>query len=144
MKALVIGGTGFIGSHLVDTLNTAGHKVWFTTRRTWDLAFPGEDLPDSDVVYICAAMSRFIECEDKPMAYRVNVDGPLEVARRTTGKIIYLSSEAVERALHTNYGMHKALAELALRTQCDPIIVRLSKVDGFLVDRMLRLSSELG
>ena len=74
-------------------------------------------------------MSRFIECEDKPMAYRVNVDGPLEVARRTTGKIIYLSSEAVERALHTNYGMHKALAELALRTQCDPIIVRLSKVD---------------
>ncbi len=42
--------------------------------------------------------------------------------------MVFISSEAVERALHTNYGMHKALAEASLRAVCDPVIVRLHKV----------------
>ena len=40
-------------------------------------------------------------------------------------RVVFLSSEAVERALHTNYGMHKALVEMGLRAVCDPVIARI-------------------
>mgnify|MGYP001612046709 FL=1 len=56
------------------------------------------------------------------------MDGPIALAQHFNhSKIIYLSSEAVERALHTNYGMHKALAEMYLRTTGNTIIARICK-----------------
>ncbi len=138
LKALVIGGTGFIGSALVCALRERDIDVEYTTRQTLDLLKPIESLPSCDIVYICAAMSRFIECEDNPLAYRVNVDAPREIAELVhPAQVIYLSSEAVERALHTNYGLHKALAEVSLRTVCRPIIVRLSKVSEERLDDCL-------
>ncbi len=83
-------------------------------------------------------MTRFIECEDNSLAYRVNVDAPREIAELVhPAQVIYLSSEAVERALHTNYGLHKALAEINIRTVCRPIIVRLSKVSEERLDDCL-------
>lgn len=129
LKALVIGGTSFIGSHLLVHLRKHNAKTQFTTRHTLDLLNVPDELPQADVVYICAAMTRFVECEDSRFAYRCNVDAPTQIAQRCPGsRIVYLSSEAVERAIHTAYGMHKALAEISLRQVCDPIIVRLSKV----------------
>lgn len=135
MRALVIGGNSFIGNRLIVKLRAAKWTVDYTTRETLDLAHaPATWLVKQTqggphVVYICAAKTRFIDCEDNAEAYRINVDGPLHVAQQfELAQIIYLSSEAVERALHTNYGMHKALAEQALRTVCQPVIVRLSKV----------------
>ncbi len=129
MRVLVVGGTGFIGGALVSALRGAGIEVDYTTRQTVDLLKPIHILPIFDVVYICAAMTKFIDCEDDSRAYRINVDAPREIAELLSpAKIIYLSSEAVERGIHTAYGMHKALAELNLRTVCEPVIARLSKV----------------
>lgn len=132
-KALVIGASGFIGKGLADYLWNHGFEVTGPRREALDLLNLPDQLPWAHVWYICAAMSRFIECEDQRAAYRVNVDGPVEIGRRSNinkyvPRVVYLSSEAVERALHTNYGMHKALAEMGLRAVCSPIIVRLSKV----------------
>lgn len=132
MNALVIGAGGMIGGALCKALVDAGHEVYGTTRAELDLL----DIPDgyewsaghADVVYICAAKTRFIDCESDRDAYRINVDAPIEIAKRYS-KVVYLSSEAVERALHTNYGMHKALAEIGIRAVCHPVIARLSKVD---------------
>lgn len=93
----------------------------------------------ADVVYLCAAMTRFIDCEAVSDAYRVNVDGVVELAKKlkfSGSKIVYLSSEAVERALHTNYGMHKALAELGLSAVGNPVIARLSKVDPWSINHV--------
>jgi nucleoside-diphosphate-sugar epimerase len=44
MKALVIGGTGFLGSHIVDTLIAAGHQVGVLSRNK---ARSAHELPDS-------------------------------------------------------------------------------------------------
>lgn len=129
MRALVIGGTSFIGAALKGALWQKNVEVIATTRETCDLLNLPDSLPPSDVVYICAAMTRFIDCEANPLAYRINVDAPLQIAEMCQpAKIVYLSSEAVERANNTRYGTYKALAELGLRTVCKPLIVRLSKV----------------
>ncbi len=129
MKALVIGGTSFIGSSLVSALRGRGIDTDYTTRETLDLLAVPKKLGVCDVVFICAAKTRLIDCEDDPTAYRINVDGPMLTARAAApSKIVFLSTEAVERALHLNYSMQKALAEISLRTVCDPVIVRLSKV----------------
>ncbi len=130
MRALIIGGNGYIGSQLKGALENIFWEVTATYREDYDLLNLPSVQPDIDVVYICAAMTRFIECEDDARAYRINVDAPINIAKAyPQAKIIYLSSEAVERAIHTAYGMHKALAEIGLRTVCEPVIVRLSKVE---------------
>ncbi len=129
IHALVVGEKSFIGAGLIDTLELRNVLVTGTTRNSLNLLDVPEHLPAFDVVYICAAMSRFIECEDVRITYRVNVDGPIAIARAAQpAKIIFLSSEAVERALHTGYGTQKAMAEMGLRAVCDPVIVRLSQV----------------
>src|SRR5262249_53999947 len=118
---------------------TRRHKSEYRSVIQFDMLEP-KPLPETKVVYICAAMTRFVDCEDNRLAYRINVDAPIAIAEmaqdqgdwmvgKTEAKVIYLSSEAVERCLHTNYGQHKALAEIGLRAVCRPVIVRLSKVD---------------
>lgn len=130
---LVTGAAGMIGGALVSHFQMEGQQVLGTTRETLDLLDPGNlsrfGFPNA--VYLCAGMTRFIDCETNPDAYRVNVDAQVFLAEEFNdlgAKIIYLSSEAVEKALHTNYGMHKALAEAGLRAVCKPVIARLGKV----------------
>lgn len=134
MKILVI-GDGKIGSALRKALWGAGHHVIATSRKgagdvNLELLNISE-LPSVDAIYFCAAVTRFIDCEDDRDAYSINVDAPIHIAKQCRGSLtsfIYLSSEAVERALHTNYGMMKALAEIGLRAVYNPVIARLSKV----------------
>lgn len=136
MKAIVIGGDSFIGSELARLLEQQGHEVTRTTRRRgceWalylDMLDPGL-LPECDVAFICAAVTRFIDCEHKPESYRVNVDAPVAIARQQEARralVVYLSSEAVEKALHTAYGLQKALTEAALSGIGNAIVARLGK-----------------
>jgi dTDP-4-dehydrorhamnose reductase len=127
MKILVTGAGGYIGNALVAELSRA-NEVTATTKRDLDLLELGDlwRFPYPEVTYLCAAKTRFIDCEADPQAYRINVDAQIELAKFFSGsKVIFLSSEAVERALHTNYGMHKALVEMGLRTVCNPVIARI-------------------
>ena len=128
MRIFVTGAGGYIGSALAERLR-GEHQVIAPTRREFDLLeFEPLDLSrfGADVVYLCAAKTRFIDCERDPNAYRVNVDAQIALARYFP-KAIYLSSEAVESALHTAYGMQKALAEVGL-TKFNATIARLGKV----------------
>lgn len=150
MKALIIGIDGFIGAELFTRLSSKrGMQVFGTSRRgngiDLDLLNPEKaNLPKVDIAYLCASMTRFIDCEADSRSYAVNVDAQITIAKMVQpSKVVYLSSEAVERALHTNYGMQKALAEIGLRAVCDPVIVRLSKVVPDMVDHACEYLSRM-
>lgn len=111
MKALVIGADGGIGRALVNELGTRGYLVTGTTRRAGNVSaynhyldlsdqhIAEKPLPSADVAFFCAAMAGFADCRRDPaLAYRVNVLGPLTIARRLAAagtRLLLLSTNAV-------------------------------------------------
>ena len=114
---LVTGGCGFIGSHLVDTLIAAGHRVRvlddLSTGKAANLP-PAAELVVGDVgerqavaaaardIHACfhlAAIASVQRCnEDWPGTHRVNLGGHvnvLDVARDGGFPVVYASSAAV-------------------------------------------------
>jgi dihydroflavonol-4-reductase len=115
MKALVTGGTGFIGSHVVRALRDAGHTVRVLHRASSkldlikDLEYAsalGDVLDfdalrraseDCDWVFHIAAVADYWRADHKHM-FEVNVEGTrrvLQAARETgVGRVIFTSSAA--------------------------------------------------
>lgn len=122
MRALVTGGCGFIGSHLVERLASDGHEVVvldnLATGRRENLALAPREarvtvaqldvadheaiLPrfeDIDVVFHLAGLADIVPSIARPLEYhRVNVDGTVSVleAARATGvpRIVYAASSS--------------------------------------------------
>lgn len=113
MKCLVIGGSGFIGSHLVQKLLEAGHEVSILDLREpkadvrWiesDIRSPDEiDLKGFEVVYHLAAISNARRCSELPHeCYATNVVGTHNVvhaaARDDVERVILASSSWIAGA----------------------------------------------
>src|SRR4051812_31817204 len=95
MKVTVIGGSGFLGSHVADRLSDAGHSVCIYDRlaSTWlrpdqemvlgdvgDLDRLTEAIRGSDAVYHFAAFADVNEALTRPLeTVRVNVLGTVNV-----------------------------------------------------------------
>lgn len=114
---LVTGGAGFIGSHLVDRLATAGHRVIVvddlsTGRREHlhpavelrvgsilDAALVAAAMRDADGCFHLAAIASVERCQREIVAsHRVNLEGGLvimEAAARRAIPVVYASSAAV-------------------------------------------------
>lgn len=157
-RALVIGADGTIGAALARAWRQRGGVAIGTTRRATqagggdlvflDLASAAENsaaLPSSDVVFICAAMTKLDECRKNPdLVARINVDAPVAIAAqalKTGAKTVFLSTCAVFsgreprvpadniRDATSVYGRSKAEAEdRVLATGAGATVVRLTKV----------------
>ncbi len=115
MRALITGGTGFIGAHLVDSLNAAGHTARVLRRPSSRLdALQGFDFEEAtgdildydslitamqgcDWVFHVAAVSDYWR-QGVDWLYRVNVEGTRTVVRAAQAtqvrRLVYTSSVA--------------------------------------------------
>lgn len=131
MRVCVIGGSGFLGSHVADKLSAAGHKVLIYDRNPSPWLRPGQtmlvgdldsfenlhqSLEGCDVVYNFAALSDLNDALDKPVeTVKINVLGnvhALEACRRQGVKrFVYASSVYVYSREGGFYRCSKQAAE---------------------------------
>lgn len=133
MRAIVFGGLGFIGSHMVDRLVKEGYKVivadnylsgkWenfnhkaeFIKCDVTDFDAVRWAVKDADVIFNFSAIARTPWCiEDPILCYKVNVMGALnilEAARQEKVKRVVLSSSNVVYAFDTPYRTSKEAIE---------------------------------
>ena len=146
MKLAVTGGTGFVGSHLIDIALAAGHEVQALTRREQPLRdavawIPG-DLADRDalerlvtdadaVIHVAGVIS----AQSRAAFDKGNVAGTLAMlAAATAGgvrRFVHVSSLAAREPKLSLYGGSKARAEeLVHNSGLDWAIVRPPAVYG--------------
>ncbi len=99
MKALVTGGTGFFGGHIVKALRDAGHEALALGSGDMDIRKPFK-LPPADILVHAAANAKVFLARKEPLDdFRLNALGTvhaLEAMRAAgIGKIIYVSTNMV-------------------------------------------------
>jgi nucleoside-diphosphate-sugar epimerase len=146
MKLAITGGTGFVGSHLIDAALAAGHSVLALTRRpqerraglTWiegslsDTTALRKLIDDSDaVIHVAGAL----KARGPEGFEQGNVAGTLALlAAATAGgthRFVHVSSLAAREPQLSLYGASKAKAEqLVEESGLDWVIVRPPAVYG--------------
>ena len=137
MRALVTGGSGFIGSHVVDRLIAEGHEARVFDQLPWPYArsercetFVGDLLDpqvlraaaqDCDAIIHCAAAADVgLVAKDPAGAETLNARGTLnvlEAARRTGARVVYAStiwvySDVVDADVDEDSAARAAVAHL--------------------------------
>lgn len=127
----VIGGAGFLGSHVTDALSEAGYRVRILDRVTspWlrsdqdmiagsilDEALLDQAIADCDAVYNFAAIADLDEALDKPVeTVRVNILGNVQVLeacrRHGVNRYVYASTVYVQSREGGFYRCSKQAAE---------------------------------
>ena len=146
LKLAVTGGTGFVGSHLIDSALAAGHRVSALTRRLQPpragINWVDGDLGDRDaltrliegadaVIHVAGLLSAAKDAEFE----RANVVGTLATLAAATAagtrRFVFVSSLAAREPALSMYGGSKARAEEIVRESgLDWSIVRPPAVYG--------------
>jgi UDP-glucose 4-epimerase len=132
MRALVLGGSGFVGSHVAEALSHAGHDVtvfdaaqspWlrddqrFVLGDITDFDSVAEAVADQEVIYNFAGLADIDESRTRPLdTVRVNVAGNANVleAARQAGilRYVFASSIYVASEAGSFYRVSKQACEL--------------------------------
>lgn len=132
MRAIVFGGSGFVGSHVADALSEAGHEVTIFDVRPARWRQPGQDfiagditdadavssaVAQQDVVYHFAGLADIAEARDRPRETAVvNVAGTVNIleAARTAEirRFVFASSIYVGGESGSFYRVSKQACEL--------------------------------
>jgi nucleoside-diphosphate-sugar epimerase len=146
MKLAITGGSGFIGSHFIETALAAGHSVRALTRRPQPerdgVSWIDGSLSDREslrrLVDPCDAMvhiAGILNARDRATFDAGNVEGTLHVLAASTAaglhRFVHVSSLAAREPALSMYGGSKARAEeLVERSGLDWAIVRPPAVYG--------------
>ena len=146
MRLAVTGGTGFVGSHLIDAAAAAGHSIAALTRREQpereSVDWIGGDLDDRNALRqlvdgadAIVHVAGVITARDKAAFDKGNVEGTLTMlAAATAGgvqRFVHVSTLAAREPKLSLYGASKAKAEeLVQSSGLDWAIVRPPAVYG--------------
>ena len=149
-RALVV-GEGLLGCALVNALSEAGWTTIGSSRDAMSSKFflnltrPIPELPRVDVVYICAALANYKNCEGNSSAWVVNADAPVSIVRQCIERgmfPVFVSSDAIE-FMSTAYTRMKSYAESCILPM-GAAVVRPSKFTSENVDSLCRLMIRVG
>ena len=155
MNIIVFGGSGFLGSHVVDALVQHGHQVtvfdirescWFNSKHKF---FKGdilntdhikEAMKGQDIVYQMAGISDIDECHERPIdTIKLNILGTVNILQECVEanikKIIFASSSYVYSNTGSFYRVSKQSCELLLESWqekygIDYVILRYGSLYG--------------
>jgi len=153
MKTLIIGGSGFLGSKLVDTLDgncqsTYNQNRIFPNQIQMDLADEASigkclDETKPEAIIHCGGLTDTDSCEANPdLANRVNCLGTEALLKEFDGKFIYFSTDYVFDGEHApydeksepnpinHYGKTKLIAERMVLEKSQNLVVRVSGLYG--------------
>ncbi len=144
MKCLVLGGSGLLGNALCAELGM--NLQWAPTREEKDLA-TAEDFLSYDVAFLCAGTKGFAENEGNRESFRSDVDGNIRIARHLLRQgtfVVFVSTDAVEWALHTAYARNRFMVELAIGNEPNVAIFRPSKFTAETVYEVAKACASVG
>ncbi len=170
-KVLVVGGAGYVGGHLTDRLNAAGHDVVVYDLLLYEdtylkpIRFVYGDILDRDqllpylreadaVVWLAALVGDGACALDDDLTVRINVESVRWLCSVFKGRVVFMSTCSVygaqdawlteESPLNplSLYARTKLEAERALAGHPDAIVFRLGTLYG-LGDRFSRLRVDL-
>lgn len=164
MDVIVFGGSGFLGSYVVDELIARGHRVTVFDRQHSDFNNPKAQIILGDIldsaavakavnghqaVYNFAGLADLNESVDKPVeTIRLNVMGNLNILEacrnRPTERFVFASSVYVHSSKGAFYGASKKASELIIEQYAQLYnlgytIVRYGSVYGERADETNRI-----
>ena len=138
-RVVVIGGSGFIGSHTADELSKQGYSVTIFDRKRSPWLRTDQDmvegdildldalrfvLEDTDIVYHFAGVSDINEASDRPLdAINLNIMGTASVldvvSRLKVGRFVYASTMYVYSSAGSFYRASKQAAETVIEAYAE-------------------------
>ncbi|SVB89621.1 uncharacterized protein METZ01_LOCUS242475, partial [marine metagenome] len=138
-RVVVIGGSGFIGSHTADELSKQGYGVTIFDRKRSPWLRTDQDmvegdildvdalrlvLEDTDIVYHFAGVSDINEASDRPLdAINLNIMGTASVldvvSRLNVRRFVYASTMYVYSPYGSFYRATKQSAETLIEAYCE-------------------------
>lgn len=117
-------GNGLIGGALAKRFHDIPLSGTFALRGDFPTCMT---LRPQDCVFLCAGVSGYEACQGNREAYRVNVDGTIQLAQQVIRQgafFVFLSTLAIEWGDGSDYTRHKAIVEIVLHSMGPHAVIR--------------------